>query len=79
MGNFHCIFESLPGIVTSYEDNLLKTKVCNNLRLTAENVIKNIQEIDWTLVKSLWQLTKACKEKRLCNWHTRFPVFTLLF
>ena len=46
MGNFHVIFESLPGIATSYEDNLLKTKVCNNLQLIAANVIKNIPVID---------------------------------
>ena len=60
MGNFHVIFELLPGIVTSYEDNLLKTKVCNNLRLVAANVIKNIQEVDWTMVISLRRLTKVC-------------------
>ena len=38
--NFHVIFESLPGIVTSYQDNLLITKVCNNLQLIAANFIK---------------------------------------
>ena len=47
VGRFHVTFESLPGIVTSYEDNLLKTKVCNNLRLIASNLVKNIQEIDY--------------------------------
>jgi len=61
VGNFHVIFDSLPGIVTSYEDNLLKTKVCNNLRLIESNFIKNIQGIDWTMVNILWLLKKACK------------------
>ena len=59
MANFHDIFESLPGIVTTYEVNLLKTKVCNNLRLIGANVNKNIQEIDRAMVISVWLLTKA--------------------
>ena len=42
MGNFHVISESLPGIVTSYEGILSKTKVYNNLRLGVVNVTKNI-------------------------------------
>ena len=46
IGNFHVILESVPGIVASYEDNLLKTKVVNNLELIAQNLMKNIQEID---------------------------------
>ena len=52
MGNFHVICESLPGIVTSYKDNLSKKKRRNNLRLIAANVIKNIHGIDWTMVKT---------------------------
>ena len=52
MGNLHVICESLPGIVTSYKGNLSKKKGCNNLRLIAANVIKDIQGIDWTMVKS---------------------------
>ena len=40
VGNFHVICESLPGIVTLYEDNLSKTKVCNNLRLIVVHFIK---------------------------------------
>ena len=49
VGNFRVICESLPGILTSYEDNLLKTKVCNNLRLIAANVIKiyTIDRLDY--------------------------------
>ena len=49
VANFHDIFESLPGIVTSYEGNLLKTKVRHNLRLTAADFLKNMQDIDWTI------------------------------
>ena len=60
MANLHDIFESLPGIVTTYEVNLLKTKVCNNLRLIGANVNKNIHEIDWAMVISVWPLTKVC-------------------
>ena len=52
VGNFHVICESLPGTVTSYEENLLKRK-CNNLRLIAANFINNIQEIDWIMMKRL--------------------------
>ena len=37
MGNFRVNFESLPGIVTSYEDNLLKTKVPHKSQLPAAN------------------------------------------
>ena len=59
MGNFHVIFESLPGIVTSYEGNLSKKKGCNNSRLITANFIKNIQGIDWTMVKIPWWLTKV--------------------
>ena len=46
VANFHDILESLPGIITSYEVNLLKTEVRHNLRLIAANFIKNIQYID---------------------------------
>ena len=53
VGNFHVICESLPGIVTSYVGNLLKPKVYNNLRLTAADFIKNIQDTDWTMIKRL--------------------------
>ena len=58
VANFHDILESLPGIVTSYEVNLLKTKVRRNLRLIAANVMKNMQGIDWTMVISLWRLQR---------------------
>jgi len=61
VGNFHVIFELLPGIVTSYEDNLLKPKVCNNLRLIAANLIKKRQEMGCTMVKSLRWLIKGFK------------------
>ena len=50
VANFRDILESLPGIVKSYEVNLLKTKVSHNLRLVAANVIKNMQEIDRTMM-----------------------------
>ena len=79
VGYFLVILESLPGVVTSHEDNLSKPKVCNNLRLVADNCIKNIQGIDWTMVKSLWRLTKVCKESRLCNWTTLFQVLHYFF
>jgi len=79
MGNSNIIFESLPGIVTSYQDNLLKPKVCNNLRLSAANFTNNIQVIDWAMMISLWWLIKACiyiKTPR--NWRTLFKVFILI-
>ena len=50
VASFHGICESLPGIVTSYECNMLNTKVCHNLRLNVANGNKNIREIDWTMV-----------------------------
>ena len=59
MANFHDIFESLPGIVTTYEVNLLKTKVCNNLRLFGPNVNTNIHEIARAMLISVWPLTKV--------------------
>ena len=37
--------------VMSYEGNLLKPKVGNNLRLIAPNLIKNIYGIDWIMMK----------------------------
>ena len=61
VGNFYVICESLPGIVTLYEDNLVKTKLCNNLRLIAANFIINIQEIDWTMMKRHERLPMVCK------------------
>ena len=57
MANFHDIFESVPGIVTSYVVNFLKTKVCNNILLIAAHFNKNIQEIDWATVINLWPET----------------------
>ena len=57
MANFHYIFESVPGIVTPYEVNFLKTKMYNNILLIAANVNKNIQEIDWATVINLWPNT----------------------
>ena len=78
VGNFHVILESLPGIVTSHEGNLLKPEVCNNLRLVAENCIKNIQEIDLTMVKSMWRLTNVCK-KAASVTGIRFSSFYTIF
>ena len=54
--SFHRTCESLPGIVTPYGVNLLKPKVCNNLRLIASNFIKIKQGIDWTM------FLNACEE-----------------
>ena len=61
VANFHDVLESLPGIGTSHEANLLKTKVPHNWGLIAANVIKNIQKIDWTMVNSMWRFIKALK------------------
>ena len=57
MANLHYISESVPGIVTAYEVNFLKTKMYNNILLIAANVNKNIQEIDWATVINLWPNT----------------------
>jgi len=45
VGNFHVICEPLPGIVTTYEDNLSKTKVRNNSRLLSLNFTQVTQGI----------------------------------
>ena len=60
--NFHDSFESLPGIITSYEVNLLKTKMLHNLRLIAANVIKNIQETDWTILEACGDYKRCASE-----------------
>ena len=71
---FHRICESLPGIVTSYGVNLLKPKVCNNLRLIAANFTKNIQDRDWTMVKNLWRLQRCASKNASVTGRKLFQV-----
>ena len=78
VASFHGFCESLPGIVTSYGVNLLKSKVCNNLRLVAANFTKNIQERDWTMFKNLWRLQR-CGSKNASVTGVRFSSFYTIF
>ena len=73
-----CISESLPGIMTSYNAHLLKTKVPHKSRLRSANCNKNIQEIGWTMVLSVCPLKKLCRLKTPLYLVYSFPVFTLI-